>query len=392
MFRKTITLWAVGLAAAVLSLGQSSLQIEGMKVRASIPVADGGERVIFKEIVPCRLVDTRQESKFDSPYGAPSFQTVETRSYGLPGPLATDSSNPCALDNRRRNDVDARAFPADVVGLALRFSVINRTDESPTAGIIIIGRPDPLTGEGGMGLWFGWAGPDSPVSHETLVKLSDGQFPVTLIPDATGLANRADVQIDVLGFLTSDPLADGSGPAGPQGPRGPQGPKGDQGSAGPQGQKGDLGPAGPQGERGDRGPAGPQGQSGERGPAGPSGPQGARGDIGPIGPIGPQGPKGEQGVPGTCDCPISVGSANCGSSPAGPSPESFGVDSPEWSVCRVTILDASIKARSTIMATYNTRTSDDQIPLRVFEVRDGSFKIEAQSGTTFHWLAYTPKE
>jgi hypothetical protein len=146
------------------------------------------------------------------------------------------------------------------------------------------------------------------------------------------------------------------------------------------------------GAKGEIGSTGPQGPAGELGPVGAAGAQGPKGDLGPMGPIGPQGPKGEQGAPGTCDCPITVGSGSCGSQPSLPNVETFDLDSPQWAICRVTILDASIKARSTIMATYTTRNSDDQIPLRVFEIRDGSFKVEAQSGTLFRWLAYTPME
>jgi hypothetical protein len=42
------------------------------------------------------------------------------------------------------------------------------------------------------------------------------------------------------------------------------------------------------------------------------------------------------------------------------------------------------------MATYNTRAGDDQIPLRVFAVQNGSFKVEGQTGQRFTWLSYNP--
>jgi len=49
-----------------------------------------------------------------------------------------------------------------------------------------------------------------------------------------------------------------------------------------------------------------------------------------------------------------------------------------------------IKASSAVMANYNTRAADDQIPLRVFAVQNGSFKVEGQTGQRFTWLSYNP--
>jgi hypothetical protein len=42
------------------------------------------------------------------------------------------------------------------------------------------------------------------------------------------------------------------------------------------------------------------------------------------------------------------------------------------------------------MATYNTRSTDEQIPLRVFSVTNGSFHIGGQSGQKFSWLSFNP--
>ena len=370
MRRKTISCWALAVGFAAFVPAQNSLQIEGMQVRAVVPPAISEDRVIFKEIIPCRLVDTREASKFGEPYGAPTFQAVEQRLYELPGPLVADGSNPCTLSSRRLTDPDAEALPEGILGLALRVTVINRTDDAPTPGILIVGEPDPKSGAGGLALWFGWAGRDAEIAHETLVRLKDGHFPVALLPGSSDAGNRSDMLIDVLGYLTPDTQADGSA-----GTRGPQGPKGDTGAAGPQGPRGDVGATGPQGL------------------IGPAGPQGKQGSIGPIGPFGPQGPRGDQGPPGTCACPLSVGAASCTKSASAPvsGPRPASAEEANWSTCQVTIFDESIKSRSTVVATYNTRTADDQIPLRIFEIRDGSFKVEAQGGTAFQWLAYTPK-
>lgn len=381
MLRRSLVPFAVAALLAPLALAQSNplvlgvgdhYDLNGMRVQIrSAAFTEATDRLLFKGITPCRLVDTREASKFDPPYAGPTFQTTETRFYALPGPLyGADGSvdNPCRLVNRRAQDIDAQEIPSDIVGLGLRVTAINRTDDAPTPGILVAGSPDRVTLEGGVFVWFGWNGPDSQAHHEGLARTTGGSFGLSLMPDASGQANRADVVVDVLGYLVPDPAASLVGPQGPPGPEGEQGPKGDPGPAG------------------EKGPAGPPGLKGEQGPpglTGPAGPQGPSGLMGPAGPQGPPGPKGDTGPPGTCECPITVGSSSC------PAP-SIG-EAPEWSKCTVTIFSAAIKPNSTIMATYNTRTSDDQIPLRVFDVANGQFKIEAQNGTFFHWLAYTPK-
>jgi len=373
MFRRTLWLFLGGGLIAALGPSQTAnppqgdhFDMNGMQVRIENAFfSPRTDQLIFKGIVPCRLVDTRSASGLTPPYGGPSFSTTESRTYGLPGPTDT---NPCSLTSRRLVDDDAVEIPPDIVGLAVRITAINRSGSPPTAGILVAGTPDPVTFEGGVAFWFGWNGPDTQVFHEGLVRTNAGTFPVSLITDESGQANESDVLVDVLGYIVVDSCL---------GLPGPQGLKGDAGVQGPAGPKGDAGAPGPQGPKGDTGPQGPVGSKGDIGPQGPVGP------LGPIGPPGPQGPKGDQGPPGTCDCPIVVGVASC--------PALQSVETPQWSKCTVTITVAGIKSTSTIMATYNTRTSDDQIPLRVFNVADGQFQIEAQAGTTFHWLAYTPR-
>ena len=65
-------------------------------------------------------------------------------------------------------------------------------------------------------------------------------------------------------------------------------------------------------------------------------------------------------------------------------------DDKDWPICSTVITDASIKAGSTIMATYNTRSTDEQIPIRIFSVQNGSFHVEGQSGQKFSWLSFNP--
>lgn len=69
-----------------------------------------------------------------------------------------------------------------------------------------------------------------------------------------------------------------------------------------------------------------------------------------------------------------------------------GAAMPAWAKCTTTVNDGSIQPNSNIQCTYKTRTADDQIPCRVFNIQDGSFQVEMQTGTTAMWLAYTPSE
>jgi hypothetical protein len=131
-----------------------------------------------------------------------------------------------------------------------------------------------------------------------------------------------------------------------------------------------------------------KGDRGEKGDKGEKGELGAQGPIGPQGFPGLQGPPGPQGPPGQCDCPLSGGSATlCPASVPTLDPNSV---EPKWSTCSTIISNASIKPGSIIMATYKSRGSDDQIPLRVFALANGSFHVEGQAGQSFMWLAYSP--
>lgn len=295
----------VGQPSDVSASGTDYFEMNGMKVRINVPLTmPSGDNLLFQAINTCRLVDTRQASKFDPPYGGPVFRTTETRTYSLPSPSygANGSvTNPCTFSSRRLMDVDAPPFPATIVALALEVTVINKTDAAPTAGVLTIGTPDPSTNVGGLSLWFGWYGPSVPISHQVCVKTVDGRFPLSLTSDLSGMANESDVLVDVLGYMVVDPQ---KGEAGLQGPAGSQGLKGDTGPQGTQGLAGAAGPTGPQGLKGD---IGPQGIQGVTGPTGPVGPQGLKGDIGPqgaqgltgqTGPTGPQGLKGDTGAQG----------------------------------------------------------------------------------------------
>lgn len=62
-------------------------------------------------------------------------------------------------------------------------------------------------------------------------------------------------------------------------------------------------------------------------------------------------------------------------------------NAPNWAICSGTVSDPQIAEGMTIVGTYTTRASDSQIPIRIFDVVDGQFSYEVQTGTSFVWLA-----
>lgn len=61
--------------------------------------------------------------------------------------------------------------------------------------------------------------------------------------------------------------------------------------------------------------------------------------------------------------------------------------SPSWAKCTGTVANTEVRAGMVIVGTYQTRASDDQIPVRIFNIHDGGFSFEIQTGQTFMWLA-----
>jgi hypothetical protein len=388
--------------APLLSAAESQVQVrdastapfqsEGFWVKTMLEFAPGDDRPIYQEIVPCRLVDTRASSAFDPPYGGPMFAPGETRAYSL---LGLPETNPCFLKNRRTLNPAYDDFESGMLAIAVRVTWFNRSGDGgavPQAGIVQVGETADLPLHGAIAAWFGWGGTDFSESQQGIVRMtgSDGaSFTLALLPGGATPGAATDFVVDVLGYFEDDRYG-GSGGGGPQGPAGPQGPTGPRGEAGAIGQ---AGPAGPAGAKGETGPAGPKGEIGPQGPEGPEGPSGASGPIGPQGPAGaagppgaqgPEGPQGPAGPPGGCACPLSGGSLICG---ADPDPRG-----PAWAKCTVIVTDDSIRPNSNIQCTYNTRTSDDQIPCRVFGITTGSFKVEIQTGASATWLGYTPAQ
>ncbi|MDQ6891796.1 MAG: hypothetical protein M3167_03855 [Acidobacteriota bacterium] len=425
MLRRTCVLTFLALGTAVAlgaqSLGDTGdlnlekipnpLQIEGLKVKTRIPFAAPGDRPVFQEIVPCRLIDTRPArsdgghpvAEFDAPYGGPTFHPGETRTYTGSGPIQNPpATNPCTVKSRvAAGDPDAAEIPGGLVGLALRVVAINRSDASPRASIVTAGTPDPVTGIGGFSFWVGFYGPNVEFAQDGLVKTTGDRFSLSLAGDA-----NVDILVDVLGYFLPDPIGAGdiqalvsggvvvpgavgaTGPAGPTGPpgqTGPAGPKGDAGAnglPGPAGPKGDAGATGPQGPAGPQGAAGQPGAAGPAGPAGPpgaTGPAGANGLNGPAGPQGPPGPQGPAGPAGTCpECCIPFFLIE------GVFPSGSGATS-------ITLTDPRIGTKSVGVPFYTQGPPNIPIALTGFDPGNHSVTLTGAAGYAFCFAVFTNK-
>ncbi|HEY3204884.1 MAG TPA: S-layer homology domain-containing protein [Thermoanaerobaculia bacterium] len=60
---------------------------------------------------------------------------------------------------------------------------------------------------------------------------------------------------------------------------------------------------------------------------------------------------------------------------------------PNWAICSGAVTDPEIQEGMVVVGTYMTRVSDSQIPIRIFDIQNGSFSFEIQTGTSFMWLA-----
>lgn len=63
------------------------------------------------------------------------------------------------------------------------------------------------------------------------------------------------------------------------------------------------------------------------------------------------------------------------------------IQTPNWAICSGTVTDAEVQEGMVIVGTYMTRVSDTQIPIRIFDIQNGQFSFEIQTGTSFMWLA-----
>ena len=58
-----------------------------------------------------------------------------------------------------------------------------------------------------------------------------------------------------------------------------------------------------------------------------------------------------------------------------------------WAICSGTVTDPEVQGGMVVVGTYLTRVSDSQIPIRIFNIQNGSFSFDIQTGTSFMWLA-----
>jgi hypothetical protein len=77
---------------------------------------------------------------------------------------------------------------------------------------------------------------------------------------------------------------------------------------------------------------------------------------------------------------VLTGVGDCGSTLKGPG-------ATNWAICSGTVTDPEIQEGMIIVGTYQTRASDSQIPIRIFNISNGSFSFEIQTGTSFMWMA-----
>ena len=365
----------------------------GMQVRMSIinPIDNSGQSAltptVFQEIAPCRLTSTLSLEAYASQWGGPSYQANESRRYVGRGYLSSENFvNPCSDE-----------IPAKAIGLVARFTVTSAAGD----GEIHIDPTSASSSHAATVLKFHKG--QTLMFEAGVMFADDGSFDV-----ATWYAG-ADVQIDVLGYLTPDPSPTGgpqgakgdkgdtgetgaqgakgdTGATGPQGAKGdtgvagPKGDKGDPGSIGPQGPKGDTGAAGPKGDKGDTGAVGPKGDKGDKGDigiAGPQGPQGPAGPMGPAGPqgaTGPQGPMGPQGIPGRDGRSGMIATKGGACYPPGNNANRV-----------LSVFDASVTASSIVILNYTDANSNGQAQALVSQGA-GHFETTGTPNTCFQYV------
>lgn len=176
-----------------------TLTSSGLEVRAVLPFSAPADKTIFKEITPCRLVDTRlgipgMASQYGNIYGrVGDFGPGESRTYRFNGNIVTAGmTNPC----------DGKIPATGVVALTLQVWVYNAND---TDGVV------------------GFTTPAVPRVKEVFVTYHAGTTvqagQVQIVDQSTftvvNQLSMADIAIEILGYHTPD---DGAvGPVGPAG-------------------------------------------------------------------------------------------------------------------------------------------------------------------------------
>lgn len=202
---QVVTTTATGPRTSISPTGQrlgeisDTLTSPELRVRAVLPFPAPADRTIFKEIAPCRLVDTRQGANFSAPYGnlygreAGDFAPGESRTYRFNGNFADPgTTNPC----------NGKIPQVGVVALTLQVWVYHSGEQVGTVAFSTLSVPRVKEGF---------------VIYSAGVTVQAGQVQI-LDQSSFTLVNNgasADVAVEILGYHVADEGA--VGPVGPSG-------------------------------------------------------------------------------------------------------------------------------------------------------------------------------
>jgi hypothetical protein len=290
---------AIPVSPAVVGDTADVLTTAAHLVRSQTGLPAPADRVLFREITPCRLVSTYPLFVLDAPYGSITglpydVKAGETRTYDVRAHLPEGKSNPCGW-----------AVPDAAIAVKVQVWSINDGIAKGALSFLTAYVPVFYPADFSfLPLFLEYGGHVDLPPVETV--FGDVQAGDVALDEAHSItlvnaAANTDLFVDLLGYYIPDDTPGVAGPAGARGEIGPQGEQGRQGQKGDQGEKGVQGIQGVSGDPGAQGPKGDPGATGATGVAGPKGDKGDAGDRGLLGPAGPQGeagPKGDKGDPG----------------------------------------------------------------------------------------------
>ncbi len=283
-----------------IALGEAAdtLTSPSMVNRQVLPFAAPGDKTLFKEIVPCRLTDSRGNYLL-----TPHTEWV----YGL-------------SDAVYDPDCYGKIPTSGVVALTIQITSYN---DGTTNGYLTFRPPFGFVPQLFSSLQNATAFLFYEGGAKTVVQAGTVQIGSDYLLHLWNEGGTTEVTIDVLGYHVNDPLVGAAGAEGSIGPKGDTGAKGDQGvqgilgNTGAQGAQGNPGAIGATGVAGPKGDKGDKGDSGVPGAAGLQGIQGAKGDKGDTGASGIQGPVGAVGSQGIQGVKGDTGAASTVPGPQG---------------------------------------------------------------------------
>lgn len=202
---QTVTTTATGPRTSISPTGQrlgevtDTLTSPGLEVRVVLPFPAPADRTVFKEITPCRLVDTRVSVGMASQYG--SLYSREEGDFG-PGESRTYRFNGSFADPGTTNPCNGKIPATGVVALTLQVWIYNPNDTQGVVGFTTPAIPKLK---------------ETFVSYKVGVTVQAGQ--VQILDQSTftvvNQLSMADIAIEILGYHTPD--AGAVGPVGPSG-------------------------------------------------------------------------------------------------------------------------------------------------------------------------------